>query len=317
MKTIRVRTFGGPQELRLEDAEDPRPGAGQVVVRIIAAGVNPVDAAIREGKFTEEPSLPYTPGQDGAGIVEAVGAGVDNIRTGDRVWVYGRKLGTYREKALCPASAVQPLPARFSFAQGAAVGTPAAAAWRSLFLRGRAQAGETVLVHGGTGAVGISAIQLARAAGLIVIATASDEDGRREVRERGAHHAVDHADYGAIRRLTPDGRGVALILEEAAEKNLGDDLTALAPNGRVVVIGAHDTAVIDPRKTMTTELEIRGMSLTNATPEQEAATARALTAALEAGILQPVVTEEMPLADAPRAHEKLAQHAAGKIVLMT
>src|SRR3982751_3143430 len=124
MKAIRVREFGGPEVLKIETVEDPRPGAGQVVVALRAIGVNPVETYIRSGKYAAKPQLPYTPGNDGAGIVETVGDGVAHLKAGDRVYVAGSISGTYAEKTLAEATRVHPLPAEASFAQGAAIGVP-------------------------------------------------------------------------------------------------------------------------------------------------------------------------------------------------
>ncbi|HEX5323150.1 MAG TPA: NADPH:quinone reductase [Capsulimonadaceae bacterium] len=316
MKAIRVHEFGGPEVLKLEDVPDPTPDAGQVVVQIKAVGVNPVETYVRTGKYTSVPPLPYTPGTDAAGVVESVGAGVAGIAPGDRVWVTGTLSGAYAQKALCDRTQVHPLPEKLSFAQGAAVNVPAAAAWRALFPRGRAQAAEWVLVHGATGAVGVAAIQLARAAGLTVIGTASDDRGKQFIREQGANHAADHGDVEGIKKLSPDGKGVQLILEMLANVNLADDLAMLTPRGRVVVIGSRGKIEIDPRMVMTGEKEIRGMSVPNATPEERQAMNAALQAALEEGVLRPVVSKEMPLAEASKAHEEvIGSHAPGKIVL--
>src|SRR2546423_3522013 len=124
MKAIRVHEFGGPEVMRLEEVAEPVPGAGQVSVRIAAAGVNPVDAYIRAGAYTRKPERPYTPGNDGAGVIEAVGEGVTQPRAGERVYVAGSLSGTYAERALCLATQVHELPAALTFAQGAAVGVP-------------------------------------------------------------------------------------------------------------------------------------------------------------------------------------------------
>src|SRR3954454_5266828 len=138
MKAIRVHSFGDPDVLEFEEVDDPRPSAGQLLVRLKAIGVNPVDAYIRSGSYARTPELPYTPGTDGAGIIEAVGEGVSHFRAGDRVYLSGALTGTYAERALCDPSQVQKLPDRVSFLQGAALGVPYATAYRALFHRARA-----------------------------------------------------------------------------------------------------------------------------------------------------------------------------------
>lgn len=318
MKAIRVHDFGGPEVLKLEDVPDPEPAAGQVVVTIKAVGVNPVETYVRSGKYTSVPQLPYTPGTDAAGVVESVGEGVANVKPGDRVWTTGTISGAYAEKALCDQSQIHPLPDKLTFQQGASVNVPSAAAWRALFPRGQAQPAEVLLVHGATGAVGISAVQLARAAGLTVIGTAGNASGKEFVLQQGAHHAVDHGDVEGIKKLTPDAKGVNLILEMLANVNLEKDLEMLVPHGRVVVVGSRGKVEIDPRMTMTGEKDIRGMSVPNATPAERRAMDCALQAALENGVLKPVVSKEIPLAQAADAHEEVvSSHAPGKIVLVT
>ncbi|HTE20407.1 MAG TPA: NADPH:quinone reductase, partial [Armatimonadota bacterium] len=192
MKAIQVREFGEPSVMMLAEVPDPRPGVGEVVVRIGACGVNPVDTYIRSGAYARKPPLPYTPGTDAAGVVAAVGEGVSSVSIGERVYTSGTLSGTYAELALCTAAQVHPLPEDVSFAQGAAVNVPYATAYRALFQKAHAQPGESVLVHGASGGVGVAAVQLARAHGLTVIGTGGTEEGRRMVEEQGAHHVLDH-----------------------------------------------------------------------------------------------------------------------------
>jgi NADPH2:quinone reductase len=319
MKAIQVREFGGPEVLKLAEIPDPKPGAGQVLVRARAIGVNPVETYIRSGKYPVLPALPYTPGNDAAGVVAAVGEGVTNFAVGARIYVYGSLTGTYAEQILCEASQVYTLPDKVSFSQGAAIGTPVGAAWRALFYRGRAEPGETVLVHGASGAVGISAIQLARAAGLTVIATAGSDRGRRLAQEQGAHYVFDHNvtdDPKTLKELT-GGQGVPLILEMLANQNLGKDLGVAAKKGRVVVIGSRGPVEIDPRMTMSNEIDIRGMTITLAAPQEMRQMHASIGAALEAGTLRPIIHEEIPLTEASRAHRAVMEgESHGKVILL-
>ncbi|MFY9572207.1 MAG: NADPH:quinone reductase [Blastocatellia bacterium] len=319
MKAIRVLEFGGPDAMQLEDVPDPIAGAGQVVVRIHAIGVNPVDAYIRSGQHTVKPSLPYTPGADAAGVIDSIGQGVTLIAPGDRVYVAGTISGAYAERALCSEQQTHRLPSHLSFAQGAAVGIPYTTAHRALFHRAQSRPGETVLVHGATGGVGIAAVQLARAAGLKVIATGGTDKGRRNVEQQGAHHVLDHtaADYMDQIVALSGGEGVDVILEMLANVNLAKDLEILAKRGRVVVIGSRGKIEIDPRATMTRDSSILGMSLINISDEDRLSVHRALVSGLEDGTLAPVVGREVKLADAARAHEAVLQPGAfGKIVLI-
>ena len=198
MKAIRVRDFGGPEVLKLEEVADLVPGPGQVVVRVHAAGVNPVESYIRTGTYAMKPSLPYTPGNDGAGAIAAVGAGVTRVKLGDRVYTSLSLTGTYAEQTLCVEAHVHHLPDTVSFEQGAAMGVPYGTAFRGLFQRGDANAGDTVLVHGASGGVGTAAVQLARAAGMIVIGTAGSDAGLKLVKEQGAHHVLNHSSEGYL-----------------------------------------------------------------------------------------------------------------------
>jgi NADPH:quinone reductase len=319
MKAIRVHEFGGPEVLRLEDVDDPKPSAGQVLVRVGAAGVNPVDTYIRAGAHAVKPALPFTPGLDAAGSIEAVGEGVTRVEVGERVYTAGSLTGTYAELALCDESQVHPLPERVSFAEGAGVFTPYVTAYRALFQRARGVAGETVFVHGASGGVGTAALQLARAAGFRVIGTAGTQEGRAHALEQGAHHVLDHHAEGYLDELTSltEGRGPDVILEMLANVNLNKDLGVVAKSGRVVVIGSRGTVEINPRLAMTRDASVLGMTLFNASPQEQAGIHAALVAGLEAGTLRPVVGRELPLAEAARAHEEVLKPGArGKIVLL-
>lgn len=319
MKAIRVQEFGGPSVMRLEEVAEPQAGLGQVVVRVRAVGVNPVDGYIRSGAHAVKPSLPYTPGMDAAGLVEATGEGVETVAIGDRVYVAGTLSGAYAELALCDQSQVHPLPDALSFQQGAAINVPYATAYRALFFRAQARAAEVVLIHGASGGVGVAATQLARAAGLTVVGTGGTDEGRKLVREQGAHFVLDHhaPDYlDQLKELTK-GRGVDVILEMLANVNLGKDLDVLARNGRVVVVGSRGPVEINPRALMSRDASVLGLTLMNASPQETSAIHAALVAGLENGTLRPVIGKEMPLADAARAHEAVMQPGAyGKIVLI-
>jgi len=320
MKAIRVHEFGGPEVLQLEEAPRPQPGPGEVLVRMHAPGVNPVETYIRAGTYARLPQLPYTPGNDGAGVVEQVGAKVSEFKAGDRVYTAGSVSGTYAEFALCKEVQVHPLPANVSFAQGAAIGTPYATAYRGLLQRATVKPGETVLVHGASGGVGIAAVQLARANGLRVFGTAGSDEGLKLAREQGAHEVFDHRapeHFEQVMKVT-GGRGVDVIIEMLANVNLGKDLTILAKGGRVVVIGSRGPVDINPRDTMQRDADVRGMILPNTPPAEMASIHAALVAGLENGTLRPVIGKEFPLAEAAQAHRAVMESGAfGKIVLRT
>ncbi len=319
MKAIRVRAFGDPRVLKLEDLPEPQPGPGQVVVRIAAAGVNPVETYIRSGNYADKPQLPYTPGNDGAGVVQTVGNGVGNVTLGDRVYVAGAITGTYAQNVLCQAGNVHPLPDGISFAQGAAIGVPYGTAYRALHQRAQTLPSDVVLVHGATGGVGIAAVQMAVAHRCRVIATGGSEQGRKLVAEQGAALVVDHHDPAYVQRIMEftRGAGADVILEMLANVNLGRDLTLLAKGGRVAVIGSRGTVEINPRDAMKPEADVRGVFLAAATPTQYADMHAQIRAGLDNKSLSPIVAMEFALADAPAAHVAvIEQKARGKIVLV-
>jgi NADPH2:quinone reductase len=319
MKAIRVHEFGGPHVMKLEDVPDPKVGPGQVLVRVHAAGVNPVDTYMRSGAYARKPSLPYTPGSDGAGVVEAVGDGVKRAKAGDRVYLAGAASGTYAQKALCLESQVWRLPEKVSFAQGAGVWVPYGTAYRALFQLANAKAADVVLVHGASGGVGIAAVQLARAAGMTVIGTAGSDKGKELVRKEGAHHALDHnaADFSEQLTSVTGGRGADVIVEMLANKNLAKDLQLVAMNGKVIIVGSRGTIEVNPRDAMMREATVTGLMLFAATEREIAAIHAALYAGMDDGTLRPVVGQEIPVAEAARAHEAvMAAGAYGKIVLV-
>jgi NADPH2:quinone reductase len=318
VKAIVVREFGPPEVMKLEDVKDPSAGPGQVVIRVRAAGVNPVDTYIRAGAYARKPSLPYTPGADLGGVIETVGAGVTRFKPGDRVYAF-MAAGAYAERAVCDEWQVVPLAGALSFQQGAGVGTPYGTAWRALFIKAHARPGETVLVHGASGGVGTAAVQIARAHGMRVIGTAGTKEGLKLVSDSGAHHALNHRDADHLQQVLPltDAKGVDVVLEMLANVNLDRDLDVLALNGRVVVIGNRGRVEIDPRKAMSKDGTILAMTLFNTTRAEFHEIHAGLAAGFESGALKPVVGRELPLAEAVRAHAAVMEPGAlGKIVLV-
>jgi len=320
MKAIRVHQFGGPEVLQWEDVPDPKPDVKEILVRIHAAGVNPVDTYIRSGTYAHKPTLPYTPGSDGAGVIDAVGEHVTAWKPGDRVYVAGSLTGTYAEQGLCREDQVHRLPEAASFAQGASLGVPYATACRAMFYITRALPAEIMLVHGASGGVGTAAVQLGRAAGLTVIGTASTDRGRQLVKENGAQFVLDHSRPDYLKELMSltEGHGVDLILEMLANKNLAADLTVLARKGRVVVVGSRGSIEINPRDAMGKDASIHGMTLFNVTGEELRGIHAALAAGLENGSLRPVIGQQIPMAETARAHQAVLEPGAyGKIVLLS
>ena len=319
MKAILVHEFGGPEVLKLEEVPTPRPGAGQVLVRIHAAGVNPYETYMRSGTYAIKPPLPYTPGSDGAGVVDAVGEGVDNFKPGDSVYL-SIPIGAYAEYALATAAQVHPLPAKVTFSQGAGLWVPYGTAYHALYQCARARAGEAVLIHGASGGVGTAAVQMARALGLKVLATASSDKGLDLVQREGAHHAFNHAKTGYLGEIlnATNGQGVDLILEMLANVNLGQDLKLLAQRGRVVIIGSRGDATITPRDIMSRRASILAFTLWGVSEAEQKEIHAGLLAGLENGALRPIVGKEIPLAEAGRAHKEILEPGAfGKIVLVS
>lgn len=323
MKAILAREFGGPEVLKLEEVPDPVAGQGQVRVRVHAAGVNPYDTYMRAGGYAIKPDLPYTPGADAAGIIDQVGGQAGDWKAGDRVYISGTAIGkahgAYAEFAVCEAAQVHRLPARITFTQGAGLFVPYVTAWRALFGRANARAGDTVLIHGASGGVGIAATQFAVAAGLTVIGTAGTDAGLAVVTAQGARHAVNHRSAGYLDQITraSGGRGPDVILEMLANVNLDHDLTIVAPGGRVVVIGNRGRVEIDARKIMSKDCAVYGLALWGIPPDEIRRAHQAISAGLESGALNPVVGKEMPLAEAAAAHEAVMEPGAhGKIVLV-
>jgi len=318
VKAIRVREFGPPSVMKLEEGPDLEPQEGQVLVAVEASGVNPVEVYVRSGAYPVLPALPYVPGNDAAGRVASVGPGVTRFKVGDRVYTFARSGGAYATQMLAAEGFVQHLPERVSFAQGAALGVPYGTAHRALFGRAYARPGETVLVHGASGGVGTAAVQLARAAGLRVFGTAGTPAGLKAVISSGAHEAFDHSNphYWDEIMAATQGKGLDVIVEFLANINLAKDLSGLSQGGRVAVVGSRGPIEIDPRATISRDLAIVGVGLGNVSVPELGSIHSAVLAGLENGSLNPVVACELPLADAPEAHERVMQGGKnGKVVL--
>jgi NADPH2:quinone reductase len=320
MRAILVRQFGGPEVLKLEELPTPQPAAGQVLVKIHAAGVNPADTYTRTGNYAVLPPLPYTPGIDGAGVVDSIGDGVKKVKPGERVYLAKSLSGTYAECALALESQVFPLPDGISFPQGAGVFIPYGTAYHAIHHQAKAHGGETVLVHGASGGVGIASLQMARALGLAVFGTAGTAKGLELVKREGAHQAFDHSNaaYKDEIMKTTGGRGVDIILEMLANVNLGADLKLLAQFGRVIVIGSRGDVTVTPRDIMARRGAVLGFTLWAVTEAEATDIHAGINAGLENGTLRPIVGAEIPLKDAAQSHIDVMKPsgAFGKIVLI-
>ncbi|WHY88162.1 NADPH:quinone reductase [Neobacillus novalis] len=323
MKAIQMSSFGEPEVLKLVEVKEPVPAENEVRVRLYYAGVNPAEAYIRAGGYAFfNPDMPFTPGFDGAGVVDEVGPGVTRLKTGDRVFVAStmakRKTGTYAEKVVCDVEAVHKLPETVSFEQGAALGIPVTAAYRALFHRAHLKPGETVLVHGASGGVGTLAVQLAKYAGAQVIGTASTEEGIDVVRKSGADAVLNHNQTGYLEALPSitNGAGVDVVIEMLANVNLEEDLKLVNKFGRVVIVGNRGSLDFNPRLTMAKEADVLGMAVWNAPLDEFNESLIAVEAALNNGGLQPFVGTILPLEEAAKAHiQILSSNAKGKMVL--
>lgn len=321
MKAIRVLSFGGPEVLKfVSDVPVPSVSSGQVLVKIKAAGVNPVDTYIRSGTYARKPTLPYTPGSDGAGVVHTVGEDVKQVKEGDRVYVCGSLTGTYAEFALCNASSVHLMRDSVSFSQGAAIYVPYYTAYRALFQRLHAKAGETVLIHGASGGVGLAAVQLAKAYGMKVLGTAGTAEGEEVVKQAGASQVFNHRQDGYVQNIldATDARGADVIVEMLANASLSKDLKLVANKGRIGVVGNRGTIEINPRETMAKESNIIGVMLGQASEGERHEMTYAISVGLQAGFLSPVVGHEYQLSQASDAHRDIIEGkgAKGKLVLL-
>ena len=319
MKAIQVHNFGSPEVMKVEEIPDLVPGPNQLKIEVKAIGINPVDTYIRAGIYPIKPELPFTPGKDAAGIVTEVGSAVSHRKIGDRIYVCGCPSGSYGQQLVCDEDQAYILPDNIEFSAGAALGVPYSTAYFALNFRAHALPGETLLIHGASGSVGIAAIQIAKAKGLRVIGTAGTEQGLELIKSQGVIAALNHREEGyldALEELTC-GQGVDVILEMLANVNLDADLKALAKFGRVVVVGNRGRIEIDPRDTMGKNASILGITLFNV----DAKTMNQIHAAVKAGLIdgryKAVIHTELPLAEAPKAHELVMQEGIyGKIILI-
>lgn len=319
MKAIVVHEFGPPEVMTLAEVSLPRPTGRQVLVRIHAVGVNPVETYLRSGTYPVKPSLPYTPGKDASGVVEEVGEYVTKFKVGDRVYTADTLTGTYAEYSLCEEKDLGRLPDNVNFEQGAGIWTPYATAYRALFQKAKAATGETLLIHGASGGVGIAALQWAKNAGLKVIGTASSDEGKKLIAEQGADNVVDHSDPSHIAEIkdVTDGQGVDVIIEMLANVNLQIDFDALAMFGRIVVVGNRGSLDFNPRGIMQKDASVYGMALFNSPQVSRDEIHSAIFKGLKNGYIAPVIKRSMPLAEAPKAHREVIEHKAlGKLVLI-
>ena len=306
---VAVKSFGAPDVLQIEEFDPetqltPRPN--QVVVKIEAFGINPVETYVRSGLYDPLPSLPYTPGNDAGGVVHALGEPSSELHLGQRVWLTGSVSGAYAQYCVCNREDVHPLPDSVTFEEAAALGIPYRTAYRALSLVAQAKRGESVLVHGATGGVGIAALQFAKILGLgPIMATTSSNDEAvvAMLKLNGADEVGRHGEFTQAFK-------VDVIIENLANVNLAKDLKALKKNGRVVLVGNRGEVTINPRDLMRCEGSIRGM-VGPGSVEDRAVIDSAIQEGLEAGLLKPVVGHVFPLKEIAAAHDEVMSHSRG------
>jgi len=321
MKAIRVHKFGGPEVLQFEtNVPIPTCGDKEVLVRIAAAGVNPVDTYIRQGTYARRPEIPYTPGADAAGVIEKIGTTVSKLKVGDRVFCCQLSdTGPYAEFAVFREDSCHLLSDKLTFSQGAAIGIPYLTAYRALFQKAHVKPGESVLVHGASGAVGLAAVQLAKAHGLTVFGTAGTPEGLQLVKTCGADYTFNHREPNYINDIlkATECMGLNVIIEMLGNVNLAKDLTLLHGDGRVIIVGNRGTVEIDPRQLMAKESSVCGVALGRASPADIKEGIQSILAGIDLGWLRPVIDKDYSLEDAAQAQIDVINSSGhkGKLIL--
>ena len=326
MKAIAITSHGAPEVLRLTDCAPPVAAAGEVLIRVAAAGVNRPDVLQRKGFYPVPPGASELPGLEVAGVIEAGDEPAmreAGFKLGDRVCALVAG-GGYAELCSAPVGQCLPVPKGFTDIEAASLPETFFTVWSNVFDRARLQAGETLLIHGGTSGIGVTAIQLAKVAGATVIATAGSDEKCAACLKLGADHAINYrnADFAEeVKRIT-DGRGVNVILDMVAGSYVARELTCLAEDGRLVFIAVQGgvEAQIDAGVVLRRRLTITGSTLRPRPVAFKTAIARALRTTvwpwLEAGSVKPVIYKVFPAAEAAAAHTLMEsnQHI-GKLVL--
>lgn len=328
MRVIEIREPGGPDVLQAAERPTPSPGPGEVLIAVAAAGVNRPDVMQRQGKYPPPAGASDVPGLEVAGTITTLGAGAEGPdgrrwREGDRVCALVAG-GGYASHCVAPGPQCLPVPAGLDWATAAALPETFFTVWTNLFDRGRLSAGESVLIHGGTSGIGTTAIQLARAFGARVVATAGSVEKCRACERLGAERAVNYrdADFVEAARAATAGRGVDVILDIVGGDYLARNLEALAVDGRLVVIGliGGAKAPLDLRPVLQKRLTITGSTLRPRAVSEKGAIARVLLdrvwPLIESGAVRPVIHQTFPLERAADAHRLLESSVhVGKIVL--
>lgn len=316
MKAMQIKDYGPASDLSLVDTKTPSINDDQILVQIGAAGVNPVDTYIRSGTNNYSTTFPHTPGSDGAGTIVELGANVTGFEVGQRVYFSRNLTGSSAEFAACAATHTYPLADALSFEEGACVGIPYTTAHRALFGRANGKAGDKVLVHGATGAVGIATVQLALAAGMEVVASSGTTAGADLLRQQGVKTIIMHNEADHLAPYQSLETGFDIIIEMLANHNLDQDLKALAFGGCVSVVGNRGTVEINPRDLMARDASVVGVALANVKPAELTLIAKSLRPLFEKGVLKPVIRHSYPLTELAKAHEDVLKSGAlGNLVI--
>ncbi len=316
MKAMQMKDYGPASDLTLTDASKPSINEDQMLVQVGAAGVNPVDTYIRSGTNNYKTTFPHTPGSDGAGTIVELGKNVTEFEVGQRVYFSRNLGGSSAEFTVCATTHTYPLADALSFEEGACLGVPYTTAHRALFGRANAKAGDKVLVHGATGAVGIATVQLALAAGMDVVASAGTEAGADLLRQQGVTTVIMHNEADHLAPFQTLASGFDIVIEMLANHNLDQDLKALAFGGCVAVIGNRGTVEINPRDLMARDASVVGVALANVQPKELALIAKSLRPLFEKGVLKPVVRHSYALTELAQAHEDVLKSGAlGNLVI--
>ena len=323
MKAVRFHELGGPEVLRFEDAEEPSPRAGEVLIRVRAAGVNFADTMTTEGRYYLRPRFPQIPGLEVAGEVEACGEGVEGFQLGGRVMAVLPAGGGYAEKCVARAEHVTPIPEGLDFAEAAALPVQVVTADQVLHVAARLQPGEWVVVHSAAGGTGSFLVQLAKLAGAKVIATAGSKQRLELAARLGADALVDYsqAEWPERVKEMTQGLGADVVVESVGGDVFEGSLRCLAPFGRLIEIGQSGgpPPSLNPLRLMRLNQSVVGYYLMTAmeVPELMAATRDRLAKALAAGKLRVVIGEKAPLEEAAEVHRRLlARQTQGKLVLI-
>ncbi|MFP2926334.1 zinc-dependent alcohol dehydrogenase family protein [Pyxidicoccus sp. 3LG] len=312
MRAIVLPRFGGPELFEVRDVPTPTPGPGQVLVRVIASGTNPVDAKLRQDGTWAGLQPPSVIGYDASGVIEQVGPGVTDFKPGDEVFytpeIFGNPHGTYAELNVVPASIIAKKPPSLSHEEAAAVPLAAGTAWDAIVRRMQVRVGETVLIHGGAGGVGSFAVQIAKAAGARVLAT-SGPDNLETLRKLGADVVINYRsdDPAKVALRETGGQGVDAVFDTAG-KNMLPSIPATRPHGRLATIlgFSGDVSAFYPRN-----LTLHGIFLT-----RERRRLEEMTALIERKQMKPLVERVLPLEQVAEAHRILdSGHGRGKLVL--